>query len=286
MTVNLTQTTTMKTTTAMNTNTTTTMKRFVCSLFIFGFSAFSSCDQVQDTINNLTESPKPMNVIVLTDLSSSIPKLTVDGYLASVETDIFPKLSGSDRLIVLPLDYGSEGSFRELFRADLAEYKPTEVAMNELQKAEYYRAQLENYKKDELLPELRNALGSAVADRSLYGRGTDVLGAVRTAKKYIDPRCRNLVVVFSDMIQETEVVNMESSMRSDDQVAVLLGKTDTLRLEGADIVVITGEQPSISISKFQRMKTYWEQLASRDGWNLLDYSSGSKEAMRRWLSKE
>jgi len=277
---------TMKNPSAMNHSTTPAMKRFISSAIIFALSATTSCDWIQQAMDKVNETPKPMNIIVLTDLSSSIPATTIDGYLASVEQDIFPKLSGKDRLSVLPVDYGSEGSFRELLHVDLSDYEPKQVAMSKLEKEKYYRKQLEKYKVEHLLPTLRENLGSAAADRARYNRGTDIIGACRVATKYIDPRYRNLVVIFSDMIQETEVINMERSMRTDDQVAALLAKTDILRMEGADIIVITGEQPNINISKYQRMKTYWEQLAARDGWNLLDYSSGSKEAMRRWLAKE
>jgi len=56
-----------------------------------------------------------------------------------------------------------------------------------------------------------------------------------------------------------------------------------VQLHDVEVIILTGEQPNISISKFNRIKTYWEKLAERDDWNLLEYNSGGRQALRNWL---
>jgi len=245
----------------------------------------ASCEYLPEKIKKIICPPEPMpkNIIVLADYSASIPRATTDWYLATIADEIIPTLGKNDNLTILPVDYGSLTSSKEVFSTNFDKLTFSTAQVNELQKKSFEQQQFLKFKKDSILPGLKTAFETAYHERSKYNKGTDLLGAMVQAHGYLKNGSQNLVVIMSDMIQETELVNIEKHMKADNQVETMLNKTQKVQLHDVEVIILTGEQPNISISKFNRIKTYWEKLAERDDWNLLEYNSGGRQALRNWL---
>ena len=240
------------------------MKRIISlSLVTALMFATQSCKQEQ-----------PLNIVILADFSSSRDS-TMDWYRQTITTGVMLKMTPRQRLVVLPIDYASETGSSEIFSVD---YTPNRY------ENEYAGLQGADVEKQNHLDSVRVAISrfepafeEARRRRTKLHQGTDVIGALKAAKKYFRTDERNLVVILSDMEQVTDKtdLNFERNLNSPAEIERYLKRVEKIDLSGMDIIVLTGMQSDITPAKFNAVSGFWQKYVSQSGGHLIDYSSGA-----------
>lgn len=238
------------------------------AIFLIGLvlMSFTECEQ--------KEVPKANNIICLVDFSSSIPEATAHWYKETIKNEIILKLSGKDKITLLPIDYGSATSSKELFKLDIKDMDFSNDFDPKLQKKELEKNRLIKYLNTEGFPLFDKAFETAQSERRGFSRGTDIIGALKQAVIYKDTVLyKNTIIVFSDMIQETEELNLESSYKKGRELSSLINE-DEIDLLGMNIITLTGEQPNMRINKFEAIQAFWQAYFPKQNGQLIDYNSG------------
>lgn len=217
--------------------------------------------------------------IVLVDLSGSLPAPTLEFYGEAIAGSVWSELGQSDQMIVMPIDAAAEQRAEVVFSSDLrAEdfYRDDDgVARREEREQE----RVAEFKEAEAM-RLREALAAATRDRAGLRSGTDILGALHAAAGRFpgsDGR-RRILVVFSDMIQESAELDLRGLARTGAEGAQvefeglsaagripdLLG-TQVLAVGAGETGAATGtDDPAY----FRAVRGFWQQLFEAAGASL------------------
>jgi hypothetical protein len=106
---------------------------------------------------------------------------------------------------------------------------------------------------------------------------TDILGALLLADQLFHERpkgWRNVLVIFSDMRQETNNLNLETPVRLDSKAAVVRSEKRRLiaRLENIDVYVLGVDNAGRPIEYWGRLRNFWLGYFARAGANVQSYS--------------
>ena len=254
------------------------MNRLILIFIIAAFSLLISCKQNGTAI-------QPKNIIVLVDFSLSRDTTSLRWSKETIIRYVIDKLSPKDRIVILPVDFNSETSSQEIFRANFS--------MND------YSNEFAGLQKDEI--EKQNHLDSvhyavqqfdqsfeiARHQRSLLRGGTDIFGGLKISRKYFVPGCNNIVVIFSDMLQFTDrkVWNFEDHLNSKDEIEHYLSIAEKIDLQDMQAIILTGAQDGMSPEKFNTIRTFWEYYFRKCNCPLSDYSSGAVTKLEELISK-
>ena len=239
-----------------------------------------SCQKIKDSI--LSEE-KQVSVICLVDFSNSIPETTVKDYKDVIKTNIFRNLSFKDKILILPIDKGSKTSSVEIFSLDFEKYNFEKELASPTQKEQVEKRGLELF-KDSILIKFDSLFNLASQNRQQYNSGTDVIGALSECNKYLTEKSQNIIILFSDMIQETEKINLPQ-YTANVELDKLIEKTDAVKLTlNSDLIVLTGEQPGLSAKQYDLTKYFWTKYFQKCNLNLLDYSSGGRKVLSDKIS--
>src|SRR6185295_5937878 len=66
------------------------------------------------------EKKLPTNIVCLVDFSQTIDTATVTWYKKTISQSILGRMGKRDRVIILPVDFGSQTSSEELFKVDFS----------------------------------------------------------------------------------------------------------------------------------------------------------------------
>ena len=150
-----------------------------------------------------SKNEKLTNIVILLDFSKSIPQKTQEWYRNTINTEIIANLGEKDQLTVLPIDYGSATGSTELLHADMNaktfKYKLDSPVSGERPK----NRRISTFLKD-VSTIFDSTFNYALKERGKYALGTDVLGGLKQANKYIEKNQNNMIIIFSDMVNETE----------------------------------------------------------------------------------
>jgi hypothetical protein len=243
------------------------MKRLYAGIFCICIISFS-CS---------TKSPLN-NIVCLVDFSKSIPASTLLWYENIIQDDIIKNLGEKDKITILPIDYGSQTSSTEIFRIDFE----TEIFRKELDsplQQERIAERRLNIFRDSLKILLSASFEKAKMERRKFSQGTDVVGGVKQANKYILEGQNNLIIILSDMLNETEELNLFRGLSSSNDIKGLLKRIKIPTLNKADVLVMTGEQPNIKIEKYKLLKEFWEFFFSKTNLSFVDYESGGENIL-------
>lgn len=250
------------------------MKTNLYILALLSISLFDSCKE-----------EKPVNIICLVDFSKTIASSTVDWYGTTIQSNVINQMGFKDRLIVLPIDYGSQTSSQELYKLDFSENN----YHNEYAGQDADELEITSH-KDSINSAIKKFGGSfknAPKNRASFDSGTDIFGALKQAQKYIDTNSNNIIIIFSDMLQYTDAtsMNFEDNMNTLNDVTKHLKIADKSDLGNSSILVLTGIQNNISPDKFICVKTFWEEYFQLCNGKLIDYSSGAVSQIDDFLKE-
>ncbi len=238
-------------------------------VFLFTITFFSCSN---------SKSNESSNFICLVDFSKSIPPSTLDWYREVIKNNIIANLGAKDRVTVLPIDYGSQTSSSEIFVADLQKQSFRKQFDSPLQQDIIAKRRLKIY-IDSIEVLFDSAFNKAKVERSKYSQGTDIIGGFTQANKYFTPGQNNMMVAFTDMIQETEQLDLYKSLSSEKDINILLKKAPIPNFNKFDVFIMTGEQPKIKIEKYELLKKFWQTYFSKTNLNLIQYESGGENIL-------
>lgn len=224
---------------------------------------------------------EPVNVICLVDFSSSVNKATLKWYGTVIKEDVISSLGKNDKLTILPIDFGSQSGSKEIFYVDLEKKKFTNMFDSPTRKDEIESRRIKAF-LEKLAGSFDSSFESSINTRDEYKHQTDIIGAVRQADKYYMEGSNNLIVIFSDMVQETENLDLPTVLKTSKDFSQIVEKIDLGKLRKSDVMVITGEQ-SYGTESFNKMKTFWKLVFDKAGLKLLDYESAGRNFIPRQL---
>ena len=236
--------------------------------------------------HGLQPSVLPKNIIVLVDFSLSRDSANILWFKETIIRYVIENMGPKDKVVILPVDFNSETSSQEIFTVNFSKNDYSNEFAG-LQKDEIERQNhLDSVHGAVLQFEL--LFDSAWHQRSLLRGGTDIFGGLRICRKYYLTYCKNLLVVFSDMLQFTDraVWNFEDHLNGKDEIEHYLSISDKVDLQGMQAIVLTGKQDSMRPEKFLAVKAFWEQyFIQKCGDSILDYSSGAVTKLAELISQ-
>ncbi|MDZ4711301.1 MAG: hypothetical protein SGI89_03140 [bacterium] len=248
--------------------------------YIFLSMSFFSCGKKAEEITDIIKGkPENLNLICFIDFSQSIPESTKEDYKNIILGDIIPALGAKDKIVILPIDYGTQTGSKEIFSANFAdrEYVSKMSPLNEKPAKEKANLKL---RKDSLIMNLTENYSNISKEREKYSHGTDIFGALQTATQYLDNDMNNLILFFSDMEQSDGKINMEKELSIDKNIEKLIKKSPSTELKHSEIIVYTGEQPNLTIDKYKSYKNFWSRYFEKYSIKLISYDSGSKSVLQ------
>jgi hypothetical protein len=252
------------------------MKIFVITLSMsITLCSLTSCEHTQVT-----------TVICFVDFSSSRDSAVINWYRETIKTNLLRNLSQTARLIVLPVDYNSMTSSRELFKTDFSknEYH------NEFAGLQSHEVERKNHQDSisAILPHFDLVFETESKKRMQLHAGTDIFGALKQCSKYTMPGQKTLVVIFSDMLQFTDKakMNFEDHLNSTADIEQYLSSAEKIDLKNMQFIVLTGAQNDMKPEKFSVVKKFWEKYIAQCNGELVDYSSGAVSKLEESLTKE
>jgi len=215
------------------------------------------------------------SLVALVDLSGSLPSSTVEFYADALAQDAWGHMSAQDQLTVLPIDGGAEQRSEVLFAADLAAQDFTRPDDGVARAEERQQARRQEYLNLEAT-RLRSALLTAASVRTTLRGGTDILGALHAAAARFpnDTTGRRVLVIFSDMIQESPELDIHSLARSGEAGAKVLVEQVSAAgrvppLAGIQVLIVgageTGTPQGDDAAYFRAVRSFWKQLFDRAG---------------------
>jgi len=222
----------------------------------------------------------PNNIIVAVDLSGSRDSLAQVRYRDLIETIVLPQLGMHDRITVLPIDNGSQTATQEIFAKNfgLNNYSNEFAGFNSAENEQRWH-------QDSVAAAVREfdaSFSAIIKDRAALRAGTDIMGALRVAKKYYVPAARNLLMCLSDMQQSSGGVEFAKPLAEEQPTGqrIQLPVTD---LAGFDLIVVTGREDNTDVNKYLAIETFWTRYFEYSKAHLVDYSSGSTAKVIEWF---
>jgi len=238
----------------------------------------NSCDKADEIKQLVKGKPTNLNLICLVDMSSSIPIETKKDYENIIGKEIISSLSKNDKILVLPIDYGSQTGSKEIMSVNFSdrEYSSKMTPLNEKDKKEKENL---NTRKDSLIVKFENDFEKISKERAEYSRGTDIFGALKTCSQYFDKEKNNLILIFSDMEHSEGSINMNKQIINKASIEKLIEQSPKISLNNTEIIVYTGEQPNLSIEKYNLYRTFWTEYFKKENVFMVSYESGAKSIL-------
>lgn len=228
-----------------------------------------------------------VNVVVLVDFSRSVPPAAFHTYTETIRTRLLPNLGFRDRLVVRPIDYSSEQRATVLFEVDTARVNFARPDDGFARRDEKRQARLREY-LDEQGKKLDESMAKALAEREALRIYTDLFGALDAARHELDsgPNARNLIVIFSDMMQDSPGFRLERVLdgRDTTRKAVLDRVARVWRipdLRGSRIFVFgAGEAEGMSPGLYREVRAFWIEYFARADARLEEADYGYRNQQR------
>ncbi len=233
-------------------------------------------------------------VVALVDMSGSIPKETTDFYSSTLTTFVWERLTSRDRLIVLPVDSEAESQSEPLFSVDLARTQFSDPKDGFAHKQERERTRMRDFILNKT-PLIKESLSSAAVRRTSNRGGTDIVGALHAAATAF-PRTsdRRVLLILSDMIQESRELNVKQLSRTGERgaeqlVMQLATKRRIPSLRGVSVLVVGAGETGAGADNagfFRSVRTFWKAFFLEAGATLDDrhYGYRTQDAIPEVLS--
>jgi hypothetical protein len=224
----------------------------------------------------------PKNIVCLVDLSLSRDSTVLSWYRTVIIDNIMNHLGPQDRLTILPIDGNSETASTELLSIDLSKYRYG----NEFAGLQQKEIEAESLRDtiDREAARLDQSFNRAHNNRMQFRGGTDVLGAIRESIRYKASGYQNVLVIFSDMLQDGAGIHLEKDLQKSN-VAAVLEAVEQVDLTNTTVIVLTGWQ-NIEPERFALIRSFWQQYFDRCSAASLEFSSGAVSTILRHFEKE
>jgi hypothetical protein len=222
-------------------------------------------------------SAPPINLIVLVDFSLSRDTSIVGWYKETISQSVLKPMGRNDRMIILPVDFNSKTSSEEIFKVNFSrnDYSNEYAGMqkDELEQQNHLDS------VNSAVSQFRPVFDNARIRRARLKEGTDIFGGLSQCEKYSQPGYRNIVIIFSDMLEYTskKMWNFEGHLNNEKDVEHYLSIAEKIDLQGMEVIVVTGAQNTMRPEKFSLVKSFWTKYLVQNHATVIDYSSGAVE---------
>jgi len=154
---------------------------------------------------------KGIEAVVLLDYSASVPKKEFDKYVGMLREGVFRNMTFDDHIVLIPIHKASVMKNEIIGQCDFSELKePLSENIPQwavLHEADTIRARFDAV-KDTLF---QSRIYSLREELSQFNIQTDIIGSINQAYIYLTRAKRRwkVLFIFSDMIQESEEVNLK-----------------------------------------------------------------------------
>jgi len=213
-----------------------------------------------------------INNVCYLDISSS-DTANLNLRLADMRDKLLGRLGPKDALRVMAIDKASLTAAIPLFEVDLASQEfenpafPPHIQGDMADKA---RAAF----VDSVALAFADVLRAGVASRIANNQSTDILGALRQAVHYVKPERVNRLFLFSDMLNDSEELNLDELCKQGADFDKAMQVLPTLHLPYDDICVFTGDNSSIKPDYFSKINDSWSRYFHKHGVPIRVYTSG------------
>ena len=248
---------------------------------------------------------KRINCICFIDYSSSLAENTLDNYVHIISNDLMKNLNRFDRLIVLPIDEGAKLEPVKLINEDFSKMNFSKQTDGFTHAQDSIIKRIHDY-VDKRTDNLSAILKLQKENRKRFANQTNIVGAIEQAKilletsdedtflkgvgRFISGKNRisteNIVVLFSDMINESDDLNFaRPGTLSESNVNRLLSKLHSEgkipNLKGVKVFV-TGRTGK-SNQQVERIQNFWEKYFELTEAKLMAYSYDVGDEITQYL---
>lgn len=246
------------------------------------------------------------NVVAMIDYSGTIKPETLNIYATTISDNVFMKLSEADRWMLFPIDEGSKIKADHLLEDDMSQ-KGFEKGVTSVT----HRDEEIRKKVTEFETQSRDTVFNTVVNqkdvRKQYTNMTDILGAldqISSSLIYDEPvsgptqfwdavagnaeiKTENIIIIFSDMIQESNDLNFQRVALDESSVNKLIedlkAKKKIPELKDAKVFICgrTGKDNKM----IDGVKNFWTKffIEAHADLKIYDYDSGN--AIRDYMQK-
>ena len=254
-------------------------KLFFITLFVL---FLAGCKDIKEDIDSLLKDAQNKIIVVLVDFSKSIPEPTINWYNEVITNSLFSLLNVNDKLVVLPVDQAAQTSGVEIFSIYLDEESFYFAQDPPNQKHELIKRRIKRF-LDTVTVNFTAEYNAVRYERVKYANRTDLIGALKQAVKYFDEKAKNYIVVLSDMIQDTEELNLEVYLRSKPNPTTIINNLLQNDFQEEKIFILTGNQPKIGIKDFNWLKDFWTTYINKNNGQLITYETGGVSLLKEKL---
>ncbi len=249
-----------------------------------------------------------LNCICLIDYSGSLSEQTLQRYVDIISTEVFRQLGEKDRLVVLPIDEGAKMEAVKLVYEDLAGKQFSFQTDGYAHARDSVIMRLRNY-SSQTGPTIAAQLMREKAQREKYTYYTDIFAALDQAATLVERNeatdsfwsgvdrfirgkkkivSTNLIILFSDMIQESKGVTFAGpegctpeqarsvldSLRATNHIPDLRGCT----------VFVNGRTGKTNV-QVDNIQSFWSQYFKAAGANLASYEYDAGPMINSYLAQ-
>ena len=232
------------------------------------------------------EEPKGKNIICLIDFSDAKnANERLMFYMTAIKDNIIPKLGLYDKVTVLPIDKASVTNSSDIFLANLSEKNFEPEMASPMEEDQIIQDNLKKY-KDTLSITFEQSFQTAINTRNKTSLGTDIFGALEVAKSKLNSRDDNYIILFSDMMNCSNILKMEPQDKGFNASTLKssLTKAPNVDLANTTIIVLTGEQVDVSADHYNLVKSFWTKYFETNNSKLYDYNSASLTKLKEVMS--
>lgn len=228
----------------------------------------SSCEKITGST-----AKEGVNSVCYVDISSS-DTANLNLRLVDLRDKLLTQLGPKDALLVMAIDKASLTAAIPLFELDLATkrfdnpaFPPTiKGAMAEKARAAFL---------DSVARSFVGTVKQGVVSRMANNQRTDILGALRQAVQYVKPERVNRLYVLSDMLNDSEELNLDKLRKQDADLKKVMESVPALNLPYEEVYVFTGDNSTIKAADFAKLQACWSCYFQRCGIQPTAYTSGA-----------
>lgn len=239
---------------------------------LFTFFVISSTILSCEPTGTSSKSDDKKSIVCLLDISGSTKENNLNFFLDNIVNEAIDKMDESTSLVILAIDNGSQTAAAPLFEMDLSKVDFVDPSLPMT-----VRDKMAARKKAQFIVELKSSFKQKVLEkineRRAYATHTDIFGSLGQVERYKSNQ--TTVMIFSDMLNYSEVFNMERLVKKKANLMEELNNAPAVNAKGKiNVYVSTGDNVNLGPKKYNAIKEFWEAYFNKNGYELTDYTSG------------
>ena len=227
------------------------------------------------------------NIICFVDFSEA-PEWNkrLEDFRNLIQHAVIGNMRVEESIVVLPIDKASLTAGTEIYKATFKkelQYIPERTSPIDEDKVLAKNVQQD---RDSFSSAFARRFETVKSERIKQIQGTDIFGALEQAKKYVEPDQKNIIILFSDMMNWSSELKMEPDNFSLSSVNIALQKAPSVQIFNARVIVFTGNLSQISQLHFKAVKQFWTEYFKKQNIELVEYSSGAVTSLEKAISSK